>query len=103
MKRIFIVALFVLGMCNVSVFGMVQEITLSELYSIMPLDDAKETSPVRRSMVTMRASDFILVVVELEVTLTGIEPLGESVTTSLFCSLYVYPTGALVTLTMSGV
>lgn len=42
MKRIFIVALFVLGMCNVSVFGMVQEITLSELYSIMPLDDAKE-------------------------------------------------------------
>ena len=42
MKRIFIVALFVLSMCNVSVFGMVQEITLSELYSIMPLDDAKE-------------------------------------------------------------
>ena len=42
MKRIFIIALFVLGMCNVSVFGMVQEITLSELYSIMPLDDAKE-------------------------------------------------------------
>lgn len=40
MKRIFIVALFVLGMYNVSVFGMVQEITLSELYSIMPLDDA---------------------------------------------------------------
>lgn len=40
MKRIFIVALFVLSMCNVSVFGMVQEITLSELYSIMPLDDA---------------------------------------------------------------
>lgn len=42
MKRIFIVALFVLGIYNVSVFGMVQEITLSELYSIMPLDDAKE-------------------------------------------------------------
>ena len=39
MKRIFIVALFVLGMCNVSVFGMVQEIVLTELYSIMPLDD----------------------------------------------------------------
>ena len=42
MKRIFIVALFILGIYNVSVFGMVQEITLSELYSIMPLDDAKE-------------------------------------------------------------
>lgn len=41
MKRIFIVALFVLGMYNVSVFGMVQEITLSELYSILPLDDPK--------------------------------------------------------------
>ncbi len=40
MKRIFIVALFVLGMCNVSVFGMVQEIILTELYSIAPLDDA---------------------------------------------------------------
>ena len=26
-------------MCNVSVFGMVQEIILTELYSIMPLDD----------------------------------------------------------------
>ena len=42
MKRIFIVALFVLSMCNVSVFGMVQEIILSELYSIVPLDDAKD-------------------------------------------------------------
>ena len=42
MKRIFIVALFVLGMCNVSVFGMVQEIVLTELYSIMPLDDAND-------------------------------------------------------------
>ena len=42
MKRIFIVALFVLSMCNVSVFGMAQEIILSELYSIVPLDDAKD-------------------------------------------------------------
>lgn len=42
MKRIFIVALFVLGMYNVSVFGMVQEIFLTELYSMMPLDDAKD-------------------------------------------------------------
>ena len=44
MKKLFIITLFVLGMCNVSVFGMVQEIILTELYSIMPLDDpANET------------------------------------------------------------
>jgi len=42
MKRIFIVALFVLSMYNVSIFGMVQEINLSELYSIAPLDNAKD-------------------------------------------------------------
>ena len=40
MKKIFIVALFVLGMCNVSAFAMVQEVVLTELYSIAPLDDA---------------------------------------------------------------
>ena len=40
MKKLLIIALFVLGMCNVSVFGMVQEIILTELYSIMPSDDA---------------------------------------------------------------
>lgn len=39
MKKILIIALFVLGMCNVSVCGMAQEIILTELYSIMPLDD----------------------------------------------------------------
>ena len=39
MKKLLIIALFVLGMCNVSIFGMVQEIILTELYSIMPLDD----------------------------------------------------------------
>ena len=39
MKKLLTIALFVLGMCNVSVFGMVQEIILTELYSIMPLDD----------------------------------------------------------------
>ncbi len=44
MKKILIIALFVLGMCNVSVFGMVQEIILTELYSIMPLDDPGNTS-----------------------------------------------------------
>ena len=39
MKKLFILALFILGMCNVPVFGMEQEIVLTELYSIMPLDD----------------------------------------------------------------
>ena len=44
MKKLLIIALFVLGMYNVSVFGMGQEIILTELYSIMPLDDpANET------------------------------------------------------------
>lgn len=39
MKKLFILALFVLGMCNAPIFGMEQEIVLTELYSIMPLDD----------------------------------------------------------------
>ena len=39
MKKIFIFALFVLGMYNASAFAMAQEIILTELYSIMPLDD----------------------------------------------------------------
>lgn len=39
MKKLLIIALLVLGMCNVSVCGMAQEIILTELYSIMPLDD----------------------------------------------------------------
>lgn len=39
MKKLFILALFVLGMCNAPVFGMEHEIVLTELYSIMPLDD----------------------------------------------------------------
>ena len=42
MKKLFIIALFVLGMYNASVFGMAQEIHLSELYSIITLDDAKD-------------------------------------------------------------
>ena len=41
MKKILILALFVLGMCNASAFGMTQEIILTELYSIIPLDDAE--------------------------------------------------------------
>ena len=40
MKKVFIVALFILGICNVSAFAMVQEVVLTELYSIAPLDDA---------------------------------------------------------------
>lgn len=39
MKKLFILALFVLCICNANAFGMVQEIVLTELYSIMPLDD----------------------------------------------------------------
>ena len=39
MKKLFILALFVLGMYNASAFGMAQEIILTEMYSIMPLDD----------------------------------------------------------------
>ena len=39
MKKLLIIALFVLGICNAPVFGMVQEVTLTEVYSIMPLDD----------------------------------------------------------------
>ncbi len=42
MKKLFIITLFLLGMCNVSVFGMIQEIILTELYSIIPLDDAND-------------------------------------------------------------
>ena len=39
MKKLLIIALCVLGMYSVPMFGMVQGIILSELYSIMPLDD----------------------------------------------------------------
>ena len=41
MKRIFIVALFVLSMYNASAFAMAQEIVLIEVYSMTPFDDAK--------------------------------------------------------------
>ena len=40
MKKVFFLALFILGICNASAFGMEQEIVLTELYSIAPLDDA---------------------------------------------------------------
>ena len=41
MKKIFTLALFVLGMCNASAFAMAQEILLTEMYSMLPFDDAK--------------------------------------------------------------
>lgn len=44
MKKLFILALFVLGMCNAPVFGMEREIVLTELYSIMPFDDPDRTT-----------------------------------------------------------
>lgn len=40
MKKAFIIALFILGICNASAFAMAQEVVLTELYSIVPLDDA---------------------------------------------------------------
>ncbi len=39
MKKLLIIALFVLGICSAPLFGMVQEIILTESYSIMPLDN----------------------------------------------------------------
>ena len=49
MRKVCFLALFVLGICNASVFGMVQEIILNEIYSIMPLDDAKDEDRDKRS------------------------------------------------------
>ena len=49
MKKLLILALFVQGIYNASVFGMVQEIILNEIYSIMPLDDAKDEDRDKRS------------------------------------------------------
>ena len=39
MKKLLILALFVLGICNAPLSGMAQEIILTELYAIMPYDD----------------------------------------------------------------
>ena len=41
MKKLFIIALFVLGMYNASAFAMAHEIILTELYSMIPFDDPK--------------------------------------------------------------
>ena len=48
MKRILILALLIQGICNASVFGMVQEITLNEMYFIMPIDDTTQGNGVGR-------------------------------------------------------
>ena len=48
MKRILILALLIQGICNASVFGMVQEITLNEMYFIMPIDDTAQGNGVGR-------------------------------------------------------
>ena len=42
MKKFFILALFVLGMYNASAFAMAQEVLLTEVFSILPFDDAKK-------------------------------------------------------------
>lgn len=42
MKKILILALFVLGMYNASAFAMAQEILLTEMYSMLPFDDPKD-------------------------------------------------------------
>ena len=47
MKRILILALLIQGICNVPVLGMAQEIALSEMYSIMPVDNSTEDTIIR--------------------------------------------------------
>ena len=44
MKKVFIIALFILGIYNASAFAMVQEILLAEMYSMTPFDDAMNES-----------------------------------------------------------
>lgn len=48
MKKIFILALFILGMYNVSAFAIAQEIILNELYVMTPYDDHKVDDHGRR-------------------------------------------------------
>ena len=57
MRKIFICALFILGICNASAFAMAQEVVLTELYSIVPLDDAnRETLGERPNPTRFHAS-----------------------------------------------
>lgn len=48
MRKLFIIALLVLGIYNVPMFGMAQEIILSELYSMTPFDDPKDNERGKR-------------------------------------------------------
>lgn len=41
MKKLLILALFVQGIYNASVFGMIQEIVLTEMYSVILLDNSE--------------------------------------------------------------
>lgn len=47
MKKLFILALLLLGICNAPVFGMAQEIILAEAYSIVPVDDPDDNNQNR--------------------------------------------------------
>ena len=42
MKKLLILALFVLGIYNVSTFAMTQEILLTEMFAMLPFDDPKD-------------------------------------------------------------
>ena len=42
MKKLLILALFILSMYNVSAFAMAQEIILTEMYAMLPFDDPKD-------------------------------------------------------------
>lgn len=46
MKKLFIIVLFLLGIYNVSVFGMAQEIILTEIYSMLPLDNHRDDGQI---------------------------------------------------------
>lgn len=56
MKKLLILALFVQGICNASVFGMIQEIILSEFFSIMPLDSSEDGGNTRPDPTLFRAT-----------------------------------------------
>ena len=42
MKKVFLTALFILSMYNVSAFAMAQEIILTEMYAMLPFDNPKD-------------------------------------------------------------
>ena len=48
MKKLLIIALFVLGIYNAPMFGMAQEIILRELCSMTPFDNPKDTGREKR-------------------------------------------------------